>query len=350
MRVLTLALASTLAQAISLWDPTGPYHVGYTQHLFNHTIPDDPTSVLLTIYYPTLQTPDATIPYLDPISAKIFESTIGLQSGILGNLTTRLQWQAPTLFNTGFFFQNATSPFPTLIFVPGAALPTVAYTAYLSDLASHGFAVVAIDHPGEPPYLPLPGGGGVYGYPNFASFPPTLADGARVYAYRVSDILAVLSDPYLPSLVRQTGSPFNLTHIGVFGHSIGGAAAAAAMAESESGVNPNLKAGANLDGTFFQLANPATTKLDVGARGPFLEVGAENHFNGDPRSDGTWVRFNAAQTGWVREVQVAGTRHLDFSDIPLWIELLGQGGVMKGGWVGSGGGKEGTRLTSSTLR
>ncbi|GME64536.1 putative paf acetylhydrolase family protein [Neofusicoccum parvum] len=58
----TLALLPRLLNAIPLWEPTGPYHVGYTQHILNHTTPIDPTPspgiLLLTIYYPTLQAPN----------------------------------------------------------------------------------------------------------------------------------------------------------------------------------------------------------------------------------------------------------------------------------------------------
>ena len=89
-----LAFAS-LTHAISLWNTTGPYHVGYTQHILNHTTPKDRTQpgtfMLLTIYYPTLRIPNTTTPYLDAISAAIFETTIGLTPGILSNLTTNLQ-------------------------------------------------------------------------------------------------------------------------------------------------------------------------------------------------------------------------------------------------------------------
>jgi hypothetical protein len=107
--------------------------------------------MLLTSYYPTLQIPNTTAPYLDPISAGIFKSTIGLTPGSLLRLTTRLQLLAPTLPGTHPSFSNGTSPYPTLIFTPGAELPASSYTAYLSEVASYGYAVVVIDHPGEAP-------------------------------------------------------------------------------------------------------------------------------------------------------------------------------------------------------
>ncbi|KAF4308455.1 hypothetical protein GTA08_BOTSDO03980 [Botryosphaeria dothidea] len=370
MRSFSVALAfASIAQAISIWDPTGPYHVGYTQHIFNHTTPNDPTEpgtfMLLTIYYPTRQIPNTTVPYIDAISASIFESTIGLTPGSLSRLTTRLQFQAPTLLGTHPAFANATSPYPTLIFTPGAGVPAVAYTAYLSELASHGHAVVAIDHPGEAPYLPLPGTNGtqgVYGYPDFSNYPTTLAEAFAVLAFRVADVLAAASDAFLPALVRAYGAPFNTTHLGVFGHSVGGAAAAAVLASQEDGggggdaEQPLFKLGVNLDGSLLQVAgadgavNASVPAPDLGV--PFLEVASETHFEGNASAsgDGTWKYFNDAQSGWLRDVQVNGTRHLDFSDIPLWIDLLDQRKVLNKTWVGPADGVRVTNLVNALLK
>ncbi|KAK0664266.1 hypothetical protein DIS24_g773 [Lasiodiplodia hormozganensis] len=267
MLSLTLIIFSfTLAGAIPIWDPTGPYH------------------------------------------------------------------PPPSSANHSPAFANGTSPHPTLFFTPGAGLPASAYTAYLSELASYGHAVVAIDHPGEAPYLPLPyGGGGVYGYPDFSAYPPTPAEARAVYAFRV----AAASKPFFPSLVRLYGAPFNLTHFGVFGHSVGGAAAAGVMAA---------------EGDVFGGDDPGVAAPDLASVGPFLEVGSEAHFEGNASSDATWAHFNGAQTGWVRDVQVDGTRHLDFSDIPLWIDLLDQRGVLNRTWVGPIDGVRVTTLTTALLR
>jgi hypothetical protein len=363
MQPFSFALAfASAAQAISLWDPTGPYHVGYMQETFNHTTLNDPTEpgtfMLVTIYYPTRQIPNTTSPYLDSISAGIFESTIGLTPGVLSNLTTRLQFQAPTLLNTHSAFNNATSPYPSLIFTPGAGLPASSYTAYLSELASYGYAVIAIDHPGEAPYLPLPtnnGTHGVYGYPDFTNFPPTLDETFDVLNYRITDILAVVSEAFLPTFVRQYGLPFNTTHLGAFGHSIGGAAAAAVIA-SKSDDAALFKVGANLDGGFFQVMNN-TGDVDTNVpapdlKHPFLELASEAHFFGDASSpgDGTWEYFNDAQSGWLRDVQVLGSRHLDFSDIPLWIDLLDQRAVLNQTWVGPVDAARVTHLVNALLR
>lgn len=315
--------------------------------------------MLITIYYPTLQIPNKTIPYIDAISASFFETTIGIPNGSLSHLTTQLQWQAPTLIDTGPQFSNSSSPYPTLIFAPGAGLPAVAYTAYLSELASYGHAVIAIDHPGEAPYLPLPfthPPQGVYGYPDFTNFPTTLEDAFAVQTYRESDISALVSDMYLPSLVRRFGAPFNLSCMGVFGHSIGGSAAGIVMGSAIPEAK-KFKAGANLDGTIFPFLNQTdgmslnTSAVAVDIKRPFLELGSQMHFDGDPNADLTFAPFNDAQTGWLREVQMNGTRHLDYSDIPLWLELLDLPNVINNRtWAGPLDGVRAVSLTNSLLR
>ncbi|KAH7025556.1 hypothetical protein B0J12DRAFT_685946 [Macrophomina phaseolina] len=107
------------------------------------------------------------------------------------------------------------------MFTPGAGVPIIAYTAYLSELASHGFSVIGIDHPGEAPYTALPYGlPGVSGLPALNNATPTAL--RPIYANRIADIQTVMSTPLLPSLVTTYGRPINTTHFAAFGHSIGG--------------------------------------------------------------------------------------------------------------------------------
>lgn len=351
---LAAALLPQLLNAISLWDPKGPYHVGYTQHVFNHSTPFDPTPnpgiLLLTIYYPTLQAPNATVPYLDATTARTFEQTFGISNGSLSKLTTNLQFQAPTLLGTHPAFGNGSSPYPTLIFTPGAGAPVAIYTAYLSELASHGFSVVGIDHPGEAPYTALP-----YGAPGVPG-PATLLNMTAValrqlVLNRVPDIEAAMSPAGLPALVAASGAPVNTTHYGVFGHSAGGSAAAGVMLPSAGGGSSRFRAGVNVDGTFQHLtkagANDTVIVPDPGAPSadlcaPFLELASEARLLGVEDADVTWAMFNANQSGWLRDVQVNGTTHLDYTDLPLCVDLLGERGGAAATQLGS---IEGRRLT-----
>ncbi|KAF9268457.1 hypothetical protein L218DRAFT_510864 [Marasmius fiardii PR-910] len=341
--------------SLSLWDPTGPYHVSYTQYVLDHITPDDPTEpgniMLLTIHYPTRQVPNTTVAYLNPVTASIYDA-LSFPNGSLTSLTTSLQFQAPTLLGTSPEFGNGTSPYPTIIFLPGAGVPALLYTAYQSELASYGYTIVSIDHPGEAPYIQLPNdGGGI-----FSTLPSTLEAVRGVYNYRVSDVLAMMSDAFLPSLIRTWGAPINTTHFGIIGHSIGGAGAAGVMASNNASIASLFKIGGNIDGSFTQFTNSTLIGVNTSIpvpdlNRPFLELAAEDHFNGSetnsPLGDHTWEYFNAGQSGWRRNFQVDGTKHLDFSDIPLWVERLGgRDGLL----VGDANGDWTTHTVATILR
>ncbi|KAF9256737.1 hypothetical protein L218DRAFT_949738 [Marasmius fiardii PR-910] len=256
-RFLLLNLWATLvcfSKAISLWDPTGPYHVGYTQH---------------------------------------------------------------------------------------------------TELASYGYTVIGIDHPGEAPYIPLPDGGGITGASD--SSPEFVR---AVDSFRVSDVLAVMSDPLLPSLIRDTGAPINTTHFGIFGHSIGGSGAAGVMAANDTKIASLFKVGVNMDGSFNMYTNISGTGLNtsipvVDLKRPFLELASETHFNGSEEQtegDPAWAYFDAGQSGWRRALQVNGTLHADFNDLPLWVERLGGRDGIPGTMVGPANGDRVTHVVGSILR
>lgn len=307
--LLTLAI-SIIGAAERFPSPSGPYQVGITQHIFNHTTPNDPvapknaTNVLLaTIYYPTLSipSPNATARYLDPTTAELWGSALHFPNGSLESLETWNQWQAPFLKKSEY----ETSQQPTVIFSPGGGANAIMYTALSSELASQGYTVVALDHPGEIPYLQLPdGAGGIYGIDITASWPRELQ--TAVYHMRASDALAVIRDLY-PAYVESIGANFNTTHFFMAGHSIGGAAAAGAMA-----LAPSILGGINLDGGYYDEFPDA--------KRPYLLVAGEEH---TPDIDPTWSPFSSNQSGWWEWVNVTGTDHLDFSDIGDWVDLLG---------------------------
>ncbi|KAK7955807.1 platelet-activating factor acetylhydrolase [Apiospora aurea] len=301
--------------------PTGPYHVGFQKHVVPVLNEADPfwpnnisTSFLVTVYYPTNQEPepgDWTRPYLDPATAALYEERYNLSAGSLSTLPS------PGLIPDAKPLDRR-HHHSTLFFTPGGGgPPTEVYTLLLSDLASHGYAVLAQDHAREQPFVRYPNGTGIYGLPILYGFdePTVLA----IQSTRVNDSLALLE--YLPTLETATGMKLNQTHVGTFGHSLGGSSAAATLLAAEQqqrsrggskrAVPSSLRAGMNIDGTFF---GPLA---DV--RQPFLMLGAEAH-----GSDATWPVFASLQTTadpW-RWVNIRGALHHDFSDIGYWKQVV----------------------------
>lgn len=116
-----------------------------------------------------------------------------------------------------------------LLFTGGFGLPFAFYSGLIADLASHGYAVVAFDHPHDTVVVEQPNGVLIEG---------NGVDDPAAFQARLLDIDAVLDA--LAQLVPQARRN---TPIGIFGHSNGGAAAGEAMV-----LERKLRAGVNLDG------------------------------------------------------------------------------------------------------
>ena len=142
--------------------------------------------------------------------------------------------------------------FPILLFSPGFGESSLTYTAILGDLASHGYVVFAIEHPGDT-YAVLYPGGRVARFAQ-AAWDSALARprGAVEYqiaqvATRANDIRYVLhhvardNDP----TIRRFLSRADVRRIGAFGHSLGGLAAAEACRDE-----PLIRTCMNIDAEF----------------------------------------------------------------------------------------------------
>ncbi|KAK6827383.1 platelet-activating factor acetylhydrolase [Apiospora arundinis] len=339
MRSIKLCIAVTslawhqVASSGALPPPTGPYHVGLQKHavpVLNEADPFWPnnisTSFLVTVFYPTEQEPEArdlARPYLDPTSAALYEALYNLTAGRLATITS--PGLIPDAKPLDLDQDQVSSP-PTLFFGPGGGGPMAeCYTILLADLASHGYTVLAMDHPYEQPFARYPNGTGVYG-------PPLLRTALAVQSARVNDSLALFE--YLPALEtklkkaggRRSDFQLNQTHIGVFGHSLGGSTAAATLL-ADQGPQRRFRAGMNIDGTFFGPAGASDNKTDTDVRRPFMIMGFEGHgtrYNAtSPVSDPTWPAFTShQQTAYWRWINVKGALHHDFSDIAYWKTLV----------------------------
>ncbi|KAL5383722.1 hypothetical protein DPSP01_005826 [Paraphaeosphaeria sporulosa] len=320
--LISLLPLGLLAVAVRLPAPSGPYNVGFTQHIFNHSTPNDPTSgpgtsYLTSIFYPTRSSlaPNTSVPYFDPTSAAIWGEVFNILPADLESLETTLQWQAPLLSAKDDV--ERVKDRPTLVFSPGGGMNAAYFTSLLSDLASQGYTVLALDHPGEAPYLPLPyGNPGVVGWDIYMPYSDALI--VEIYEFRRADMLHLLGPSGFPALVETYGAYFNTEAYGAFGHSIGGATATGAMDR-----NRNIIAGFNIDGGLFG------DSVNASMHGrPYFMTMNPNHLAQDADS---WPAFatryyNESKTapGWLDWTTVEGSAHLAFSDVALWVELLPQ--------------------------
>jgi hypothetical protein len=315
LSVLALLVGTLLPAGADEIPPySGKYNVGATKQVIAINQPDVfapgnvSTSFLVTLFYPTLQKPDVpgTTPYLTEVIAKQFEDYLEFPNGTLANFTTRVQWDAP-FAETLLEYEGSASP--TLLFGPGlGGPPCECYTLLLSELASAGFTVAALDHTYEQPYVLYPNGSGYYGPP--LDYPWSLDEGQTAIEHRINDTFAFI-DAW-PKIVARLGFASTTDSFGAFGHSIGGAAALSFAQLVDRSVVP---AGINLDGSFWGKLN--SSAADV-AR-PSLLLGFKGHES--QHFDPTWDTYTKAQSDWWRIIEINGTLHLDWSDFTFWKEL-----------------------------
>ncbi|GKT59418.1 PAF acetylhydrolase family protein [Colletotrichum tofieldiae] len=287
------ALASA-TQAVLVSPPTGPYAVsmsvqGLTDNarLDPYAPKDDPHSrrVMISTFLPVDEgkTPCSgreRVPYMTPLVAKAYDelgTAVGLPNG------TFSAFEMEFCQTRKCSCQRSRSKFPLVLFSPGWGNPRLLYGAMAREVASHGFTVITIDHPYDP---------------SFVEFP----DGTVYQAVRAEDTSFVLSYFYKNPM---PGVDFDRTIM--FGHSLGGATAAAAML-----TDSRIRGGINFDG---KLLNPV---LEAGLDGPFALVGRPGHVEEDP----TWNEFYAGLRGPSALLSVSGTTHASFTDFPTLISSL----------------------------
>ena len=229
---------------------------------------------------------------------KIWGDALGYPNGSLSQLQTELQPNAP------FLKPSQCPELPTLVLSPGGGVNSFMYYGLVSNLASKGYTILALDHPYEPPALLLPNGTTIIGTSIYATY--DAKNSSEVETFRISDMQAVASR--FPDFAQKESAPFNTTHFVELGHSFGGAAAAKAAATIDGSLG-----GINLDGAFWKPFFP-----DVGH--PFLIMTSINH---TVQFDPSLTKFADKQTSWWELLSVYGSAHLDYSDIGLWPELLG---------------------------
>jgi len=307
-----LALCGALLQADpGLPAPGGPHAVGTTTLcLVDRTRPapgggEGGRALMLQLWYPAREGSGAgPAPYLpDPrlgeamIEQGYFEQAPGwIRSW--STLATHARLDADLVEG---------EPLPVLLLSHGLGVSRMHYTCLALELASHGYAVAALDHPR----------GGLV----------VLEDGTRLSTEDDPELeehweeraLEWVDDMRfaLDELGRRFPGRLALGHVGVLGHSMGGAAALAA-----GGRDGRVAACADLDGA------PLALTEREGLRCPALFVKSEPVYSdaelaakGRTRSSsprtGTWPEITARGTAPCLYVGFAGTGHMSFSDAPF---------------------------------
>ncbi|GJF23422.1 alpha/beta hydrolase family protein [Streptomyces sp. HO565] len=260
--------------------------------------------LMVSVSYPARSAGGAPAAYMTTEEARLLLEARGLGGVVpaetVAGTRTRARVSAPP----------APGRFPLVLLSPGFGMPRTTLTSLADDLASRGYVVAAVDHAYESVATEFPGG---------RVLPCVACDEvepgpeyAKVVPGRAADLSFVVDE-----LTGRGGAGAALSRmidgrrIGIAGHSIGGAAAAATMAADR-----RVRAGANLDGDFF--VRPGA---GLGGR-PFLMIGAEATHR--PDSTGTdWSEAWNRLHGWKRWLTFDGAGHFSFTDFPWLGDQLG---------------------------
>lgn len=298
------------AYAVSLPIGTGKYSVGTIELQLTDFSRADPfakntsstaRSFMVQLFYPVTNTKKYPLaPYIKPKSAQISEIANNLPAGTLSGVQTNSYAGAPIRSCDGIH---------AILFSPGFSVSRQFYTTYIEDLASHGYLVIAFDHPYDATVVEFPDGTLVYG-----DSTADMEDPATVSKFlnaRVGDVIFAIDGlrGNLTKSIPGVRTRLRITKLGMFGHSFGGAATAETML-----INSQIRGGLNMDGTIYGNA-PQT-----GLGRPFMLMGVPDH---NLSSDITWSSFWEKLRGWKKALVLAGAEHLAYTDYSVLISLLG---------------------------
>lgn len=292
-----VAKAATSPAMVDLPEPPGSFQVGTAPlELVDHTRRDPfaPTSqdraLMVQLWYPAVHADRyPTAPYMPTAAARYEDQASKLPAGTVESIRTHGHLGAP--------IAPARSSWPIVLFSPGSGMSRSLYTTLVEDIASHGYIVVAIDHPYDADVVEFPDR-------HLVLRNLTGQDNTQVVQVRAQDISFVLDQLALLNVGRLRPGfrgRLDLKRIAMSGHSLGGASAAAAML-----IDRRITAGVDMDGSIY---GPV---VNQGLDRPFLLMSSARH---DCTTDRTWATLWSHLHGWRLDLELTHSGHLSYSDI-----------------------------------
>lgn len=337
-----LGFAAVLAYTFPIYElpaPGGPAAVGTRTLLFEDATRDEPftadpadrRALEVQVWYPAVaETGAATAPYLTNARDGLRGSArlVGLPSFFFDHML---------LYPTSSALDAPLAPgarLPVLVFSHGYALGHVGQNTWLmQELASRGYAVFSISHPGEAmssqlsrtEAIPLDPDQPLFRAAWDEASSDDLESGDKTIMNKsmdrwVADTVFALDELERLDAAGHFAGRLDLDRIGLFGMSFGGATAARVCT-----LDARCKAGANLDGYHYG------TALGRPLPRPFLMLYSESNV-GMNRS------LLADALGSLYTVQITGSTHAHFSELVLQASLLTsfmtppESGEMIDGW------------------
>ncbi|MFJ9690909.1 alpha/beta hydrolase family protein [Kitasatospora sp. NPDC101183] len=297
---------------LTLPAPSGPYRIGTTTlHLVDAARPDPwaPTprarELKVQLWYPATRTAGhLAAPWLSPAEEAHLESDyFGIPNGRLAWPVTDGHEGAPADHGVRH---------PVVLYSHGSRADRSFDTALVEELAAHGYVVATIDHTFDAGEVEFPDGRlevrnttAVHAMSDADVVGVRAAD-TRLVLDRLAG-LATGTDPDAEHRPVPCGlaAALDLSAVGMFGHSMGGATTLQAMHD-----DPRIRAGATLDGPVF-----GTVATDGLTRPVLLMSSAW----ASPARDAMWNTLWPELTGWRRQLNLENSGHLSYSDLELLI-------------------------------
>ncbi len=291
---------------------TGSFDIGVQQyHLvdtdrmeyFTENL-EDHREMMIQLWYPIEK--DASgenADYMDPTTFRWLKDQSPISLVSIPN--DAYQFICPHLKNNTSIAPSS-SPFPVIIFSHGYDGVYQIYTSFIEDLVSHGFVVASINHP----YV-----AGITVFPDGRTIPIASVPDEKVEDFFSMSLRSVIEDAkfvldyltLLNSSENQWQGTLDLSKVGMFGHSFGGAATAVCCMEDS-----RFKAGLILDGVFY----PDFLNDDIFS--PMLLMFTRSRYQSDDGADFLWNRltYDAYKLG------INGSAHYSYTDVGLLLQHL----------------------------
>ena len=301
-------------RTLSLPEPTGPCPVGTTSVWLTDVSRPDPWAagvstreLMVSLWYPATLSDGRRARYMTPAESELQLTGRGI-TGVPPDALSTVRTNAAVDATPA----GRQRSLPLIVLSPGFTNPRSALTALAEDLASHGYIVAGIDHTYESFATAFPDGRVTT---CLARQAPRRGPGfwEKVAAGRAADVGFVLNELTGARPARPGAGLIDPSRMAMAGHSVGGAAAIAAML-----ADSRIRAGIDMDGA------TAARIPDGGLSQPFLFLGKQANYT--PGSGGavtTWERDWKLLTGWKRWLVVAGAMHASFTDLALLADQVG---------------------------
>ncbi len=287
--------------------------------LFAPTV--QPRKLMLSMFYP-VKSHKATTPvnYMPPATAAFEDGSEVSDTGSAGLISPNGTFEKLALQLAGKSPQTqGTLDFPIVLFSPAEATTRLFYSVIAQTIASSGYIVITIDAPYDVDIVEYTDGSIALINTTVAAT-ATAADIDLAVSARAQDASFVLDQLCNVSVISQLipgySQGLNVRKVAMFGHSLGGAATAAAMLNDS-----RIAGGLAMDGALY---GPVVQK---GLDRPFMLMAHTNHTRvnestaADP--DTSWFDIWPNLRGWKLDIILANSLHYTFSDLPIVLETLG---------------------------